>query len=176
MQNKSLLKFKIITLLSCLIVFLGLDQYSKIWAIESVKGQPTAYYLNGLVQILYAENRGAWGNLGSEWPELLRMGFLIVLPLVFLIGIGIYVVINSKVKKYEATYLSLIVAGGIGNLIDRIRYDYVVDFMYIGYGRIGTNIFNVADVIIMAGFFGILGLNILEWKKTKVDVKTLDSD
>ena len=69
--------------------------------------------------------------------------------------------ISKKVTKVDLFSLSCIFAGGIGNLIDRIRYDYVVDFMYMGYKKIGTNIFNIADVVIMTGFgimvvFGVI--------------------
>lgn len=168
MTDKPLLKIKAVILSLSLFIWIALDQITKIWAIESIKGMPASYYLGGLVQIVYAENRGAWGGLGDSWPEFLRLSFLIYIPMIFLLGIAIYVLVNKKVKLYEATYLSFIVAGGIGNLIDRIRYDYVVDFMYIGYKSLGTNIFNIADVVIMIGFFGIFGLNIKEWRASKV--------
>ena len=168
MLEKPLFKLKAIILSVSLIVWITFDQLTKIWAIESIKGLPASYHLGGIVQIVYAENRRAWGGLGDNWPEFLRMSFLIYIPMIFLIGIAVYVLANKKVKLYEATYLSFIVAGGIGNLIDRIRFDYVVDFMYIGYKSLGTNIFNIADVVIMIGFFGIFGLNIKEWKASKL--------
>lgn len=59
MTDKPLLKIKAAILSMSLIVWIAFDQITKIWAIESVKGMPTSYHLGGLVQIVYAENRGA---------------------------------------------------------------------------------------------------------------------
>ena len=137
------------------------DQWTKIWAVDNLKGQASQSYFFDLVKFIYAENPGAWGSLGSDWPELARTLFLIVLPLLILIGIAIYVLISKNLSKVDIISMSCIFAGGMGNLIDRIRYDYVVDMLYIGYGKIGTNIFNIADVVIMTGFgimvvFGML--------------------
>jgi signal peptidase II len=146
------------------------DQWTKIWAVEALKGRPPKFYFFGLIQILYAENRGAWGNLGAEWPEFLRFGFLIALPLLILIGMGGYTLSFRELHKREIIAFSCITAGGLGNLIDRIRYDFVVDFMYMGYGKLATNVFNIADVVIMTGF-GFLALHyFLDWKKKKSDV------
>ena len=49
-----------------------------------------------------------------------------------------------------------IISGGVGNLIDRFRLDHVVDFLYLGYGPVGTNIFNIADMGILFGFILVL--------------------
>ena len=55
---------------------------------------------------------------------------------------------------------SLVIAGGIGNLIDRAIYGYVVDFLWMGIPNgLGTNIFNVADVSIMIGVITLLVLH-----------------
>jgi signal peptidase II len=52
--------------------------------------------------------------------------------------------------------LSLVCAGGIGNLIDRFSWGYVRDFLNVGLGPIRTGIFNVADAAMMAGCFLVL--------------------
>lgn len=139
------------------LVWLPLDQYTKKIAQEDLKFSPAISYLGGLVKLIYAENTGAWGSLGSTWQGLPRELMLIYLPMVALLFFAGYSVIGKKVKLYESIGLSLIVSGGIGNLIDRILYGYVVDFLWMGFNNtIGTNIFNVADVVIMAGFFVLI--------------------
>lgn len=145
---------------------LFLDQWTKIWAMESVKDHPSSHFF-GLFTLVYAENSGAWGNLGASWPDPLRDLFLLYLPTIILLGIAIYSLIGKGIRFYEMIALSFIFSGGIGNIIDRFRYDYVVDFMYIGWQGIGTNIFNVADVSIMTGFFILILDSFLKKKEEK---------
>src|SRR5262249_46031294 len=83
--------------------------------------------------------------------------------LVFTLGVGFFLVLLGWYILRQAhplivtLGLSLILSGGIGNLVDRALYGHVVDFMYIGLdgvtgiGWFHTNIFNVADMAIMAG-------------------------
>ena len=51
-----------------------------------------------------------------------------------------------------------------GNLMDRFRLGYVQDFLYIGYGPIGTNIFNIADAVVMAGLGILLVKNFMNYR------------
>ncbi len=151
-------KKRIIWLISTLFIVVGSDQWSKSWAVQNVKGHlPTTYFFD-LFKIIYAENTGAWGNLGGDWPQWARLSFLIYVPCMVLLGLGIYILISKKIRSLEVYGFSLVLAGGIGNIIDRIKDGFVVDFMYVGHGNIGTNIFNIADVVIMIGF-GILIIN-----------------
>jgi len=71
----------------------------------------------------------------------------------------------------EVLGLSFIISGGAGNLIDRIRYDFVVDMLWMGISgsKLQTNIFNIADVVIMAGFFILVYLNIIDFFQKKRD-------
>ena len=147
---------------------LGLDQWSKHYAVAHIKGKPTAFYFFDLIQIVYAENKGAWGSLGGEWPPLLRQSFLLYLPAIILLGLAIFLLFKNNVKQTDFLPLTCIFTGGMGNLIDRFRFNYVVDFLYIGYGPIGTNIFNVADVVIMIGFSLLLIYGFLEWKNSRL--------
>lgn len=59
----------------------------------------------------------------------------------------------GSLGKIETIALSLAVGGGIGNLIDRIAFGSVTDFLNFGIGQVRTGIFNVADMAIMAGLF-----------------------
>ena len=161
--------FKLTLLASLVLPTLVLDQWSKILAIQYLKYSPAKSFFNGMAKLIYAENPGAWGSLGAHWPESLRFAFLIVIPLLVLLGIIIYIFLSHSMAKREALALGLIVAGGLGNLIDRIRFGYVVDMFWVGIPQTWwqTNIFNIADMIIMLAF-GLLLMNTLQdWKKKK---------
>ncbi len=173
MQNKhkeALQKSLIMILIT--VVSVGLDQLSKQWAIDNLKGGPVRYYFNGLLQFLYATNEGAFGSLGSNLAPTVRFWVLTVAPIAFLVGFAVHVLLNSQYSKYELWAFSFLVGGGVGNLIDRARFQYVVDFMYIGTGKIGTNIFNIADMIIVTGFVMIA----LRWIKTSAQRKPTIED
>ena len=69
--------------------------------------------------------------------------------------------------------IAMVIAGGIGNIIDRILFDrHVTDFMNIGIGNIRTGIFNVADMCVTAGVIGLLLF--FNEKKNKPTVTTND--
>jgi len=78
---------------------------------------------------------------------------------IFLVGAGGallallgYVLCSRSLSPSSRLGLSLVLAGGVGNLVDRIRYDgAVVDFLNVGIGALRTGIFNVADLAIFAG-------------------------
>lgn len=82
---------------------------------------------------------------------------LSIIPLLVLLALFVYALIN--IKKFNIIRIlaySLVFAGGIGNIIDRILHDrHVTDFMNLGIQNFRTGIFNVADVCITAGIIGI---------------------
>lgn len=143
---------RLLLLATIFVLIIGLDQWSKNWAIAALKGFPSRPYFGGWLLLLYAENTGAWGSMGSGLSDNWRFWILTVLPFVFLAGLCWYTVFSKELKPYMVASYGFVIAGGIGNLIDRASHGYVVDFLWVGIPNvIGTNIFNVADVSIMAG-------------------------
>ncbi len=148
---------RILILAAISFLIIGFDQWTKAWAIATLKDMPTTHLLGGSVLLLYAENTGAWGSMGSGLGHTMRFWILTVLPFVFLAGLAWYTVTSQELKHYMVASYSLVIAGGIGNLIDRAMHGYVVDFLWVGIpGGIGTNIFNVADVAIMIGVITLI--------------------
>ena len=171
MEKALSLRNKLIFFFSVQLVFIVLDQWTKIWAVESLKGTFPRNYFFGLFQLTYAENNGAWGNLGGDWGEPYRSIFLIYLPILVLVLFAAFSLFSNKINNTEFWAYAFIVSGGAGNLIDRVRFGYVVDFMYAGIKRpFETNIFNVADVVIMIGF-GLIVLNMIRefMQKKKIE-------
>jgi signal peptidase II len=133
----------------------GLDQITKVVARDHLTGQFFTY-LGDTIRLQLTENTGAFLSLGADMDPTARM-------LIFTVGIGIFLVgtiwmlvKNSKMNQWTTISLSLIVAGGIGNLIDRAYKGSVTDFMNVGIGWLRTGVFNVADMAIMAGIFIML--------------------
>lgn len=172
MENAYPLKKRLIYFIPTFVILMAFDQVTKIWAIDTLKGEFPRTYLFGLAQLTYAENNGAWGNLGGDWQEPFRSLFLIVLPIAVLLAFGLFAIISKKITKLEFWAYVLISTGGAGNLVDRVRFNYVVDFLYLGIKRpFETNIFNIADVVIMTGF-GIMLLHLYkDWRQRKDNVK-----
>ncbi len=146
---------RLFLVLSILFAVISVDQTTKRIAELEIKHNAMTL-LAGTVRLEYAENRGAFGSLGANWPTSLRFFVFMLLPLLVLGGIAAYVLRNDTLHLLEVASFALILGGGLGNLIDRFLLGYVVDFMWCGVGGIGTNIFNVADMGIMSGMIGLL--------------------
>lgn len=127
------------------------DQGTKHLAVGALRDKPAIEYLDRTVRLVYAENPGAWGSLGATWPTPLRQLVLVALPLAFVVFAGVQILRHREATRAEVVGLALLAGGGVGNLIDRIAHGYVVDFLWIGRGWLATNVFNVADVAIVAG-------------------------
>jgi signal peptidase II len=150
-------------LLTLLAVVLAADQASKVYAInhwQSTASEPIEF-LNGVFKLQYAENPGAFLSLFGTLNRTLRIGILTVangIILCVLAGVLVTTIVGSR---WQWTSLALIVSGGMGNLIDRIRFDgRVIDFLLLTsgswdvpyFGTVRTGIFNIADIAITAGF------------------------
>lgn len=153
-NNHKILLFIVIAVLS-----LGCDRVTKIWAKENLQNQLPKSYLNDTFRLQYAENTGAALSLGDDLPQPWSFILLSLLPSLFMLGVIIYAFYNIRTLDwFYVVCLSLIAAGGIGNIIDRILYDRrVTDFMLIQLtSTLRTGIFNVADVCITIAAIGLL--------------------
>ena len=157
MHNLKMLKW-----LALSFVALVLDQVSK-WAIDSsmqlYQSIPLVPYFN----LTYLRNTGAAFSFLSEaggWQRWFFAGLAIVISAV----IGVWL---ARLKEHEtvlAVALSLVLGGAIGNLIDRLAYGYVIDFLDVYYQTWHWPAFNIADSAITLGVvlmllesFGLVG-------------------
>ena len=149
------LKKKFFLFLDLLMItgLIAFDQYTKQWAKVYLKDKPAYNLINGILELNYLENQGAaFGMLPNQKI------FFVFVAIVILFVIGYVLIKVPDQKKYTILHFlfSLIVAGSIGNMIDRVRYDYVVDFIY--FVRINFPIFNVADCYVTVGTARLLVL------------------
>lgn len=124
-------------------LLIAVDQFTKYQAVLKLKDKPAYIIWDGVLELNYLENKGAaFGMLQNQKV------FFIFVAIVILSVIAYILFKTPDQKKYRALHilLSLIAAGAIGNMIDRIRFDYVVDFIYIV--LINFPIFNVADIYV----------------------------
>jgi signal peptidase II len=129
---------------------IGCDRVTKHVATTTLAGQPSLSLLADTLRLEYAENPGAFLGLGADWPLPVRTALFSVANGLLLIGITL-AAMRSQWPGPALLGLALFGAGGASNLIDRLAYGKVVDFINLGLGPVRTGIFNVADVAIMLG-------------------------
>ena len=142
------------------VVSLALDLVSKAWAMGAFEGSRKSdphqiVVIKGFMSLIYAKNKGgAWGLLQNENESLRRPFFLIVsvVAIVFIVSLYRRLAPGQSALKWG---LPLVLGGALGNLIDRIRYGFVVDFVdnYVKWGGEVRHwpTYNVADIAICIG-------------------------
>ena len=158
----------------CGIGILGIDQLTKYYIISNFSLGDTADFIKHIIDIHYIHNRGAaWGMLsGHTWLLLAVTAVVMAVCFGFLIKSGN----GSKLLLFSMT---LVISGGIGNMIDRVFRDgNVIDFLHFVFWP-DFPVFNVADCAIVVGA-GLLILYFLldtiKEYKTKKGITDIDGD
>ncbi|MGN1399607.1 MAG: signal peptidase II, partial [Erysipelotrichaceae bacterium] len=95
-------------------------------------------------------------NDGAAFSILKGQRVLFIVMTVLAIGLFVYYLARNKVKWLEKYSLLLIISGAIGNLIDRILYGYVIDFLDFYIFGYDFPVFNIADSFITIGAIGLI--------------------
>ncbi len=158
-QNKAPAIFTCLLLLAILV---GLDQWTK-WAIvKNIPLDGTLVVVPGFFELTYVRNYGAafssFAGIGMWFFYILTIGAIVVM---------VYAFFKTKDSKMEFA-LALILAGAIGNLIDRLFFGYVRDFFRFYIFGAPFAVFNIADVCITLGFILLLFVMLYDdWKERK---------
>ena len=140
---------------------LVLDQWTKSLIIQKLLLYQKVEVIQGFFNILHVRNTGgAFGIFGGDKGGLGSILFVVV----SLIAIGVIIFLFIKIKEDEKTLalsFSLILSGAIGNLIDRLRYGEVIDFLDFYLSSTHWPTFNVADSAICIGI-GLMALELLK--------------
>ena len=153
--------FQIICAAAALIL-LALDQWLKHWITLNLPLGESMPFLPGFVELLTVHNYGAaWSSFSGQRWFLLAVTTCIVVAIVVLLA--------RRIVRHPLGVAAcwLILSGGIGNIIDRMRFGYVVDmfdFQFMNYP-----VFNIADMCIVCG--AILGAIYYLWIYEKYDKK-----
>ncbi|MCB9642217.1 MAG: signal peptidase II [Myxococcales bacterium] len=146
----------------------GCDQTTKRVAEHTLKGSPMQSMLGDTIRLQYAENTGAFLGMGAGFPQELKFWVFFLLPILMLGGMVLFGLLSRKISSVQLWMLMLVVGGGLGNLVDRVFLSgRVTDFLNIGVGTLRTAIFNVADIAIMLGSFGLILSSV--WQNTPIE-------
>lgn len=153
-RTKRLMQHKKLVLISLIVGgSVGCDQATKVLARQHLDGSAGYSFLGNTIRLTYTENTGAFLGMGSSLPPGIRMAIFVVFVALLLTGLLIWLLRTSPISNPAVVATSLFIGGGVGNLIDRIRFEGgVTDFMNLGIGGVRTGVFNAADVFIVAGF------------------------
>ncbi|MDO4734673.1 MAG: signal peptidase II [Lachnospiraceae bacterium] len=160
------------------LVLIAVDQWTKYLAVIHLKGQGTVPLIPGALEFKYLENHGAAFSMFQNRQWL----FYIITAIVLIIVFGLWGRVVLSLKRYALLgeefkpktfknglflnyILMILAAGAIGNLIDRIRLHYVVDFIYIS--LINFPIFNFADICVSVSAVLLVVFFIFIYKEDK---------
>lgn len=138
--------------LACAAAVVALDQATKAVASSGLETGESVSVLGDFIRLTLVHNTGAAFGLfpGSRVP------FIIVSVLA--IGVVLYLFFRDTYRSvWNRTLLGCILGGAIGNLVDRVRLGWVVDFIDVGFGTARWPVFNVADSAVT------LGVLLLAW-------------
>ena len=162
MEKSNTFSKKIAIIMDLVIVafLIAADQFIKYVVVNKLKGNDAYVLIKDVLEFDYLENRGsAFGMLQNQKIFILLVGFVFMAIIVFLI----FKLPNKKRFVPAHIFFALVVAGGIGNMIDRFRTNYVVDFIY--FKLINFPIFNVADIYVTVSTFLLLILFLFYYKE-----------
>jgi signal peptidase II len=139
-----------VTLIVLVAGTVGCDRVTKHVAASLLAGTDGRSFFAGTVRFAYVENAGGFLSVGAELPAPVRTMVFTVATGLVLFGLAA-LAIRDQWTGWRAVGVTLFVAGGLSNWVDRVVHGSVVDFMNVGVGWLRTGIFNVADVAIMVG-------------------------
>ena len=158
-----------------------LDQITKLLAVEFLKKIDTLPLIEDVFHLTYVENRGAaFGMMADQ-----RWLFIIV-STVAIIGFSLYLYLGHAEGALYGFAFSLVISGGIGNMIDRLSLGYVVDFIHCKFVKYPTftqsgvtwrefPVFNGADSFVCVGaallVFALVADMVKEMKASRKDSK-----
>lgn len=159
-MRKNLMLKKGLIGLCCSVLLVVLDQLTKAAAVAHLKDQEPFVIWKGVFEFSYLENRGmAFGMFQNK-----QIVFIVLTVLVMIALSYVYLIRIPAERRFFWLNLIAILffAGAIGNLIDRVLQNYVVDFFY--FVLIDFPIFNVADIYVTVAAFLFLVLGLFYYK------------
>lgn len=132
-----------LVLILSIVSLVVIDQVSKFYALNYLKEIGSIPIIKDVFHLTYVENRGAAFGMFQN-----NQMIFVVVALLFSI-FGLYYLYKNKVHIIGKVGITLIISGAIGNLIDRVRLGFVVD--YFDFKFVWDYVFNVADVFVVVG-------------------------
>ena len=132
-----------------ILLLIGLDQWVKAYVVQQIPLGEVRSWIPNLVSLTYLQNRGAAFSMLQDQQWLFA-----VITLVVMVGAIWYLHKHMEDSPWMVLGLTLIIAGGLGNFIDRMSQGFVVDMFHLDF--INFAIFNVADSYLTVGVIVLL--------------------
>ena len=150
-----------------IVVCVAADQLVKFWTVANLALYESTPLLPGIVELMYIQNTGGGFSIlsGQTW-------LLTAVTIVLMAVVGWIMYKKWYPHPLAMWTLTLVLGGGIGNLIDRVRLGYVVDmfnFQFMNYP-----VFNVADILVVCGAIGFAAYYLLLDDKVQKALKTAE--
>lgn len=150
-------KSRLAAIITVLLISIGSDQVVKHVATAFLKDALPISFLSDFVRLQYAENRGIMLSIGATLSPAARFWIFVIVVGLLLVAMVAYLLWTRELDRTQVIAWSLIVSGGLGNLIDRITRDgVVIDYISVGLGIVRTAVFNLADLLVFVGVFLLL--------------------
>jgi signal peptidase II len=150
------------------ILVVVLDQFTKFLVLHSLYPHESVPLLSNIIYLTYTQNSGSAFGLFSNLGSMIRIPFFIAVTLASTFIVYAYQRMISEEKQMTRMALGLVWGGALGNMVDRLLYGQVIDFIDVRYNDIPWYVFNVADSCISIGILFLLFEFIRgNWRKTQ---------
>jgi signal peptidase II len=147
---------KIIIGLVLVISNVSCDQITKNSVRKNIDSSERIEVVNDNFILTKVENTGVALGFGADFHPNVKLIIFQLLPIVVLLYMFFYLMKKEEISAFNFIAITFIIGGGIGNIMDRMLFNSVTDFMYLEIGPFHTGIFNMADVSVTIGAIGII--------------------
>lgn len=176
MDNKNTKTTRYAALVIFSIILAAIDQITKYLVVQNIELKEEIPVIGDAVVLTYIRNTGtAWSLLSGKTVFLLIVTFIVCGGIIYIYH---NVILDDRFLALRIILITMM-GGAIGNMIDRIRFKYVIDFIY--FKIINFPVFNFADICVTVSIFVALFLFIFKYKSEDFDIilgdkkKTTDS-
>ncbi|MGW8256339.1 MAG: signal peptidase II [Thermoguttaceae bacterium] len=145
-------RFRLLLALFILSSCIGCDQATKRIATRTLHGSAPKSLLADTIRFDFALNPGGFLSLGCNLPDNIRIWVFVAFNSCLMLALFTFLCLKRRIQFLLFVSLVFILAGGIGNLIDRVwNHGLVTDFINVGIGPVRSGVFNVADMAVTFG-------------------------
>ena len=166
MKDEGKKNFKPYVIVILVILLIVIDQISKFYIVENI-GKQIKNIIPNVLNFTYVENRGGAFGIGQNSTMMFVLVNIIILGII----IRFMIIQKDRIDRKTQIILTMILAGGISNLIDRIARGFVLDFIDFS-PIISFPVFNIADILIVIGWVSLAIVTAVYYIKNKDGGKT----
>ena len=166
MKDEGKKNFKPYVIVILVILLIVIDQISKFYIVENI-GKEIKNIIPNVLNFTYVGNRGGAFGIGQNSTMMFVLVNIIILGII----IRFMIIQKDRIDRKTQIILTMILAGGISNLIDRIARGFVLDFIDFS-PIISFPVFNIADILIVIGWVSLAIVTAVYYIKNKDGGKT----